>query len=224
MCEPSSIRRIITILMAAILSGCASPNPVMYKEIPSAPYLRQNTSDDAMKTPYLYASHTSIQGYDNIIIDPIEIYKGRDSQFGKMTEEDKTSLGAYMHAQFAEKLASRFRITNTPGPRTLRLKLILTGAAATTPVISTFSRLDLSGGLYNGVQSIRGGEGTFTGSALYAVEVYDSATAQLLCAYIAKEYPNSMNIGASFGSLTAAKVGIEKGAEKFVQQLQQYSK
>ncbi len=173
-----------------------------------------------MNIPYSYSSHTNLKTYDKIIIDPVSIYKGPDNQFGTITEEDKASLAAYMYAQFAEKLSSRFRITTSPGPNTLLLKLTLTGAATTTPVLSTFSRLDLSGGLYNGVQSIRGGEGTFTGSVLYVVEVYDASTSQILCAYIAKQYPNSMNIGASFGSLTAAKVGIEKGSEKLVKQLQ----
>lgn len=222
--EQNSIRRIMTILMVTMLSGCGSPKPVMYKEIPSTSYLRQNTSDDAMKVPYLYASHVSIQGYDKIIIDPIEIYKGRDKQFGEISEEDKAALSTYMRDEFTKKLTSRFRITETPGPKTLRLKLILTGAATTTRGLSTLSRFDLAGGIYNGVQSIRGGEGTFTGSVLYAVEVYDSVSSQLLCAYIAKEYPNSMRIGASFGSLTATRAGIENGAEKFVQQLEQYNK
>lgn len=214
------IRQLLILAIPAILYGCGTPKPLMYKELYSTAYLRSDTNDASMTMPYSYSSQTNLRIYDKIIVDNVTIYRGPDNQFGKMSEDDKTALATYMYSQFVEKLTSRFTITYSPGSNTLRLKLILTGAATTTPVLGTLSRFDLSGGLYNGIQSIRGGEGTFTGSVLYAVEIYDAATSQLLRAYIAKEYPNSLNIGASFGALAAARTGIEKGAEKLVEQLQ----
>jgi hypothetical protein len=57
----------------------------------------------------------------------------------------------HMLAQFTEKLQKRFRITQQPESQTLRLKLTLTGAATTTPVLGTLSRFDLARGIYNGV-------------------------------------------------------------------------
>ena len=51
------------------------------------------------------------------------------------------------------------------------------------------------------------------GSVSYAVEIYDSASDQLLEAFVAKQYPGAYNIGATFGSLGAAHTGIDKGAE-----------
>jgi hypothetical protein len=73
--------------------------------------------------------------------------------------------------------------------------------------------------LCNGVQSIRGGQGAFSGSVSYAVEVYDGASGQLLKAYVSKQYPNAMNLPAAFGSLGAAKTGLDKGADALVAQL-----
>jgi hypothetical protein len=169
--------------------------------------------------PYSYSTSVNWQAYSNVIIDQVAVYRGSDNQFGKISEEDKSSLAHYMYAQFVGKLSARFNITSTPGPGTLRIKLTLTGVATTTPVLGTLSRFDLMGALYNGVQSVRGGEGSFTGSVFYVVEIYDASTSQLLSAYIAKQYPNSLNIGASFGALAAARTGIEKGAEKIVEQL-----
>jgi hypothetical protein len=86
-------------------------------------------------------------------------------------------------------------------------------------VLSTFTRFDLAGSLYNGVQSVRGGEGLFTGSVIYAVEIYDAATDRLLTAFVTKQYPMAYNIGATLGSLAAAKAGIEKGADTLLEQL-----
>lgn len=53
----------------------------------------------------------------------------------------------------------------------------------------------------------------------YAVEIYDAPSNQLLKAYIAKQYPNSLNIGATWGALSAAETGLDKGAEQLQAQL-----
>jgi len=53
----------------------------------------------------------------------------------------------------------------------------------------------------------------------YAVEVYDATTNRLLHAYVEKQYPNAMNVGATLGSLSAAKTGIRKGADELVAKL-----
>ena len=90
---------------------------------------------------------------------------------------------------------------------------------ATTRVVSTLTRFDLAGGPYNAVQAARGREGSFTGSISYAVEILDASTQELLGAYVAKQYPNAWNLGATFGRLDAARVGIDKGAEELLAQL-----
>ena len=151
------------------------------------------------------------RAYSKVIVDPVAIYRGPDNQFGDMSQGDKAALANYMYIQFAEKLRNRFALATDPAPDTLRVKLTLTGAATNTPVLATLSRFDLAGGLYNGVQAVRGGEGMLTGSVTYVTEIYDASTNRLLSAFVTKQYPNALNIGASMGSLAAAKVGIEKG-------------
>jgi hypothetical protein len=134
-----------------------------------------------------------------------------------MSAEDKTELAHYMHGQLTEKLVSRFSRVSDPSPGTLRLKVTLTGATTNTPVISTFSHLDLAGNLYNGVQAVRGRQGMISGSVTYAVEIHDASTNRLLSAFVAKQYPGAMNIVSSFGSLAAAKTGIDKGVDALVE-------
>ena len=215
--------KIVTYFLIAatctFLAGCASPKPVAYKDIPSSAYLKPNLSNKSERIPYSYEIPVNWKSYANIIVDQVAVYRGPDNQFEEVSEDDKSSTAHYMYAQFIGKLSSRFNIVSTPGPNTLRLKLTLTGITKTTPVLGTVSRLDLMGALYNGVQSFRGGEGTFTGSVFYVVEIYDASNSNLLSAYIVKQYPNSLNIGASIGALAAARTGIEKGAEMIVEQL-----
>jgi hypothetical protein len=147
------------------------------------------------------------------------VYQGSDNTFGNVSPADQAELATYMQATFAKKLLSRFTITNTAGPNTLRIHLTLTGAAKSTPVLSTLMHADMAGNLYNGVQAVRGGPGAMMGCVIYSVEIYDAGSNQLLESYVTKQYPNSENIAASFGSLEAAKTGIDKGANALVEQL-----
>jgi len=204
---------------ALLLAACGSAEPVAYTDIASSPQLLPNMDDSSGRMPYRYTTTVDWRTYSRVIVDPVAIYRGRDNQFGDMSESDRAVLAGYMQAQFTEKLRRRFQLAVDPAPNTLRVRLTLTGAATTTPVLGPLSRFDLAGGVYNGVQSVRGGEGTFTGSVVYAVELYDASTNRLLGAYVSKQYPNSLNIGASFGALAAAKTGLEKGADALVAQL-----
>jgi hypothetical protein len=210
---------LVNAALCAALAGCTSPDPVAYAGLASSPALAPNPGDESGHVPYRYAGPVDWRSYDRVIIDPVAIYRGTDHQFGDISEKDKTRLANYMQAQFAKKLRTRFALAGNPAPNTLRLKLTLTGASASTSVLSTFSRIDIAGGLYNGVQAVRGGEGSFTGSVIYAVEVYDAPTNRLLSAFITKQYPGSMNIGATLGSLDAAETGIDKGAYALAAQL-----
>lgn len=181
------------------LASCASPNPVPYSGLASTDYMRPAGPDGDAHIPYLYETTVDWRFYREVILDPISLYGGPDGQFGELTQAERISLADYMHQHFSRELSKRFRSTNQPGPNTLRIKLTLTGASTTTPVLGPLSRFDIAGGLYNGVQSFRGGEGTMTGSVIYAAEIYDASNLHLLKAFIAKQYPNSHNIGATFG-------------------------
>jgi hypothetical protein len=175
--------------------------------------LQANPSDRSGRVPYAYLTEATWRAYDNVIVDPVSIYNGADNQFEKIQENDKETLARYMGEQFSDSLSRRFKLVNVALPRTLRVRLTLTGAKLTPQVVGTVTKFDLAGGPYNAVQGIRGKEGIFGGSVSYAVEIYDAATSELLSAFVEKQYPNAMNIKASFGALGASKAGIRKGAE-----------
>lgn len=205
--------------LSITLAGCSNVQPAKYAGIASSSSLRADAQGKSWRVPYEYTSQVNWSAYRSVILEPVAVYQGADHQFGDMSTTDKSALASYMQTTFAKKLRTRFNLADTPAPNTLRLKLTLTGGDTTTPVISTLSRFDIAGGLYNGVQTVRGREGAFTGYVMYAVEIYDASTNRLLRAYVSKQYPNPMNIGASFGSLGAAKTGIDKGADALVAQL-----
>ena len=210
-------RPLLAAAVCVAFAGCASVKPVPYSGIASSSYLSPDSHNS--RVPYRYDTPVNWRSYKKIMLAPVTVYQGADNQFGTMREEDKNALASYMQSKFAEKLGTRFELVNEPGPGTLQVKLTLTGAKTTTPVLGTFTKFDIGGGMYNSVQAIRGKEGAMNGSVIYSVEIYDALSRQLLSAYVTKQYPNAMNVGASFGALKAARVGIDKGADALVDQL-----
>lgn len=210
----------VLIGVSLLLAGCSSSQPARYSGIDSASKLTANTDDDADRIPYRYSPKVDWRKYHSVIVDPVKIYQDKDGQFDDMAQSDRQALATYMQDTFTKALSTRFKETTTPSAETLRIKLTLTGADTTPQVIGTFTKFDLAGGPYNIVQSIRGGKGMFSGSVDYAVEIYDANSHELLKAYVAHQYPNAMNVSASIGSLSAAEVGIDKGADELAQMLQ----
>jgi uncharacterized lipoprotein YmbA len=213
-------RLLATGALCVVVAACAStPKSVTYTDLASASYLTPNTQADAKHIPYLYSTDVDWRAYDKLILDPVVVYQGSGQQFGTLSDTDKAALADYMSRQFADTLRKRFAMVSSSGGATLRIKLTLTGATKTTPVVGTFTRFDIGGNVYNGVQSVVGGRGAFTGEVMYAVEIYDAQTKRLLEAYVSKRYPRPYNVKATFGSLSAAQVGIKKGADALLEQL-----
>lgn len=130
------------------------------------------------------------------------IYAGPDAQFGKMSATDKQALASYMHQEFSKVLGRRFQPVAQAGPGTLRARLTLTGAEASTPVLSTVSHVFPGGLVVNaGAQAI-GGRGTFSGWVSYAVEIEDAETGSLLYAHVASRSANALDITANFRGST----------------------
>lgn len=218
---PIKTNRLAIAALCAALAGCGTPDPVAYSGLASSAQLAPNRQDESGRVPYRYSTPVDWRRYSRIIVDPVVVYQGADHQFGDMSEEDKAALASTMQAVFTERLRTRFTLASDAAPNTLRLRLTLTGAATNTAVLNTFTRFDIGGGVINGVQAVRGGEGLFMGSVTYAVEIYDAASSRLLSAFVTKQYPNAYNIAAGMGSLAAARTGIEKGADALVAQLRQ---
>lgn len=211
-----------TLILTAIIAtvGCSSTSPVKYAGIEATSRMLPNTADDSARIPFRYAAPVDWSKYRSITIEPVEIYGGSDAQFNDLPQEDRRNLADYMQKKFAEVLAEKFTVNTSAGNApALRLKLTLAGADTTPQFVGTVTKFDLAGGPYNIVQSVHGGRGLMSGYVNYAVEVKDAANGELLLAYVAEQYPNAMNVGATFGSMSAAETGVDKGAEQLLERL-----
>lgn len=213
----STFRAAASALMAAsILAGCATAQPRRYQELPAMQQMQPTGQGD--RIAFRMPEAVRWGRYGSVMVEPVAVYVGQDHQFEDIAAQEKWELAEYMQQEFREVLGRRYQVVSVPRSDTLRVRLTLTGAKPNTAFVSTFTRFDLGGGPYNMVQSLRGKEGAFMGSVMYSVEVYDALTGQLLSAYVAKQFPNAMNVPATIGRLSAAKVGIDKGAEDLAAQ------
>jgi hypothetical protein len=204
-------------LLAVLATGCSTVTPNSYAGLDSSSMLRANSAPGPTAPGvYRFAAQVDWRNYTRFVLDPVDIYRGQDDQFDGMSEHDRRELAQSMQETFTQHLSKRFIPTLQREPGTLRIQLTLTGASTTTPVLGVLTRFDLGGSVYNGVQAARGKEGLFSGWVAYAVEIYDAASHRLLAAYVTKQYPNAYNISANTGSLAAAKVGLDKGADELL--------
>lgn len=209
-----------TVFTLLTLAGCSGRQPIPYQGLSSSPRMIPNAQDESGKVPFVFNTPVNWEDYSSIIVEKPGIYEGQDNQFDGLDRSDKEELGQFMQTEFKKVLSERFTVSNEARPGTLRVRLILTGAKTNTAMVSTVTRFDLLGGPANVVQSIRGKEGVFIGDVSYAVEIYDAQTGKLLKAFVTKQYPNALNVAATFGKLGASKVGLEKGARDLLARLQ----
>ncbi|GAB7532586.1 DUF3313 domain-containing protein [Pseudomonas sp. 3A(2025)] len=214
-----SIKLIGLLLLSSVIVGCASQEPFPYTGIESSREMRLNEKDTTGRIPFNYTAAVNWDNYDQVILEPVVIYAGPDAQFSGLERNDKVTLANDMTGRFSDALGQHFRLTARSARGTLRIRLTLTGAEATVAGLSTFSRFDIGMGSYNLVQAVRDRKGTFTGSVSYAVEIFDASTSQLLESYVTRQYPKVYDIGATFGRLSAAQVGISRGADALVYSL-----
>lgn len=128
-----------------------------------------------------------------------------------------TAPAHYAQGEFAQALATRYAPASVPGPTTLRIQVTLTGLETNKALLATFTKVDLLGSVVNTVRTVQGAQGSFDGSVSYAVEIYDSVSNRPLRAYVSKQYPVAENVGATFGALSAAKVGNSQGRRGFAE-------
>jgi hypothetical protein len=200
------------------LNACASTTPVAYKGLSSTPEL---TPTKESKNAFQY-KNPDIQSeqYTNLIIDPVTVYSGEDSQFGSVSPKDRAKIAEYMQQQFKTVFGKNVNIVETAvEPGTARLHLTLTGMQTSTPVVSALSHILPVGLVVNAGLGAAGHSGTFFGSISYAAEVYDAATGELKYASVSRQTPFAMDVTASFGRLDAAKKGVRSGAQHLNQDL-----
>lgn len=74
-------------LACSSVAACTTPDPTVYSGLASASQLQPNTEDKTGRVPYRYQTKVNWSQYNRIIVDPVTVYNGPDSQFGKLPKK-----------------------------------------------------------------------------------------------------------------------------------------
>ena len=151
--------------------------------------------------------------YRTVIVDATTVYNGPDAQFDGITPEDRAKYAAAITDELRMELAKTFPAPARAQADTLRLHVTLLGATKTKGGIATATRLTTVGFGLSALKSAMGKPGTLTGSMLYAVEVYDASTNELLIAAVRRRTPDPLDIPATISQAATVKAVAREFAD-----------
>jgi hypothetical protein len=215
----------LAILGAASMLAFATP--AMAQTEDHAPVALQSSDrmsqDKAGSESWTYAQPRSVfSKYRTVIVDQTAIYNGPDAQFdGGISTADRQKFAGIVTNALREELAKSFPSPARPQADTLRIKLTLLGAEKTKGGVATATRVTPVGLGLSAVKSAFGKGGSFTGSVLFAVEVYDARTNELLLAAVRRRHPDPLDIPATLGTEETIKAVAREFADTARKRLQE---
>jgi hypothetical protein len=201
------------VLLAAVPVSAASAQtkdnaPV---SLPSASMMRQ---DKPGTESWTYAQPASrFTKYRTVIVDPTTVYQGPDAQFDGIDPADRAKYAGMITQELRSEMAKSFPAPARAQADTLRLRVTIIGAEKTKGGIATATRVTPLGFASSALKSALGKTGTFTGSLLYSVELYDAQTNELLIAAVRRRTPDPLDVPATLSTTDTVKAVAREFAD-----------
>jgi Protein of unknown function (DUF3313) len=183
------------------------------------------TQDQPGSESWTYAQPRSVfTKYRTVIVEPATVYQGPDAQFEGIDPADRTKFANIITQELRSELAKSFPTPAKPQKDTLRVHVTILGAQKTKGGIATATRVTPLGFATSAVKSALGKKGTMTGSVLYAVELHDARTNELLLAAVRRRTPDPLDVPATLSTTDTVKAVAREfadGARKRLEELTQ---
>ena len=207
--------------LAALLLGAA---PAFAQTRDRAPVGLKSSSkmqqDKADSESWTYAQPREVFGkYRTLIVDNTVVYNGPDAQFDGINAADRAKFAGIVTNELRSELAKTFPAPASVQPDTLRLKVTLLGAQRTKGGVATATRVTPMGFGLSALKSALGKGGSFTGSVLFAVELYDARTNELLLAAVRRRHPDPLDVPATLGTEETVKAVAREFADSATKRL-----
>ena len=211
-----SYRGIATGLLGATLLIGAYPAVAQTKD--RAPVALKSSSkmtqDKENSESWTYAQPREVFGkYRTLIVDNTAVYTGADAQFDGIPAADRAKFASIVTSELRSELAKSFPNPPRAQADTLRLKVTLLGATKTKGGLATATRVTPMGFGLSALKSAVGKGGSFTGSVLFAVELYDARTNELLLAAVRRRHPDPLDVPATLGTEETVKAVAREFAD-----------
>ncbi len=123
--------------------------------------------------------------YDKVMVDPVTMWIGKDSELGDVAHEDRQRLANDLWAKINEALKQDYEIVHVPGPGVMRIQVAITEAERSTLVMDTITSFHPATSILTGaVGMARGGHPAFVGKTSVEGKITDAQTGTLLLAAV----------------------------------------
>jgi hypothetical protein len=191
----------------------------------SLPSGSKMTQDAPNSESWTYAQPVSaFQKYRTIIVEPTQVYDGPDAQFNGIDPADLPRFAGIITQELQQELAKTFPTPAKAQADTMRLRVTILGAQKTTGGLATATRVTPLGFATSALKSAIGKKGSFTGSVLFAVELFDARTNELLLAAVRRRTPDPLDVPATLSTTDTVKSVAREfadGARKRLEDLTQ---
>jgi hypothetical protein len=162
---------------------------------------KRMTQDARDRESWTYAQPASVfLKYRTVLIDPTAVYQGADAQFEDIASADRSRFATIVTDALRSEIGKSFAAPVRAQVDTLRIHTTLLGATKTTGGLATATRVTPLGFATSALKSALGKSGSFTGSILYAVEVYDADSGELLLAAVRRRTPDPLDVPATLST------------------------
>ena len=214
------------VLCASALSLAA---PAIAQTKDHAPVALKSASKMAQDSPgsesWTYAKpRSAFTKYRTVIIEPTQVYNGPDAQFDGIPIADRQRFADIVTQELRAEVIKTFPAPAQPQADTLKVRVTLLGARKTRGGLATATRVTPLGFGTSALKSALGKTGSFTGSLLYAVELYDGRTNELMLAAVRRRTPDPLDIPATLSTTDTVKAIAREfgdGARKRLEELTQ---
>ena len=196
----------ISVPAALLFSATAASAQTEDRAPVALPSARVLSQDKAGSESWTYSQPLSrFARYRTVIVEPTVVYQGPDAQFSGIDPADRARFAQIITQELSSEIAKSFPSPARAQADTMRLRVTILGAEKTRGGIATATRVTPLGFATSALKSALGKSGTATGSILYAVELYDAKTNELLLAAVRRRSPDPLDIPATLSTTDTVK-------------------
>lgn len=204
-------------LLCLTLAALPAAAPAQPQNLKSSAQL----TEDATKGSWSYRDpKADVTKYKKFIVEPTVVSTDAAAKWGKATEADKQKYADLFTEALRAEIGKSYAVATEKGPDVGIIRLTLLGVTPTSAA-ATVAKVTPIGFALNGIKSMAGKPGSFSGSAQVAVELMDSDSGALVVAVLRRRSPDALDIGASTSTegtvaaiakdtATAIRTGLDK--------------
>jgi hypothetical protein len=175
--------------------------------------LRKGEEDQAISV--YWNDQVDFNTYTKMLIEPVTIWTSPDAELNEVPAEERQEFANAFHAAMLEALSEDFEIVQVPGPNTIRLRIALTEAISSSPVLDTISTYVPQARLLSTILTLGSDTAAFVGQARAEGEARDALSGELLAAGIDQRAGTKVLGGSSLSSWGDVHEAFEAWAVRF---------